>query len=133
MKGKKEELFCLISSEILMYLFLTTQNLEKENLQSAFLDVEITTVESSTSSQDYAEKILAKKLRSSDDSVIQCLDWLPVTSNIAERLFSQTKRVFLQYRKRLLPRHLEMQLFLMINENFWTVETVSKICQRKIQ
>ena len=68
--------------------------------------------------QNYAEEILAKKLRSSDDSVIQCLDWLPVTSNIAERLFSQTKHVFSQYRKRLLPRHLEMQLFLMINESF---------------
>ena len=105
----------------------TLTSLEKEVLQKALLDVEITTVESSTSSQDYAEKILAKKLRSSDDSVIQCLDWLPVTSNIAERLFSQTKHVFSQYRKRLLPRHLEMQLFLMVNDSFWSVETVSKI------
>ena len=111
----------------------TLPSLEKEILQSAFLDVEITTVESSTSSQDYTKKILAKKLRSSDNSVIQCLDWLPVTSNIAERLFSQTKHVFSQYRKGLLPRHPEMQLFLMINEIFWSVETVSKICERKIQ
>ena len=105
----------------------TLTHLEKEVLQSAFFDVEIKTVESSTSFQEYAEDILGKKLRSSDDSVIQCSDWLPVTSNIAERLFSQTKHVFSQYRKRLLPRHLEMQLFLTINESFWSVETVSKI------
>ena len=53
--------------------------------------------------------------------------WLPVASNVAERLFSRAKHVLSQYRMRILPRHLEGQIFLMVNESFWDVELVNKL------
>ena len=63
----------------------------------------------------FAESVLAK--RGKMNSLPQ-LDWVPVTSNIVERLFSRAKYFLSQYRKKLLPRHLENQIFLMCNEVF---------------
>ena len=49
-----------------------------------------------------------------------------MTSNVAERLFSRAKHVLSQYRMRIFPRHLEGQIFLMVNESFWDVELVEQ-------
>ena len=55
------------------------------------------------------------------------MSWVPTTSNLAERLFSQAKHFVYQNRKKMLPMHLECQLFLMIDEHFSDVNLINKL------
>lgn len=47
------------------------------------------------------------------------LKFVPPTSNIVERLFSQAKLYMTPLRKSMEPKHLEMLLFLRCNRNLW--------------
>jgi len=55
------------------------------------------------------------------------IDWIPPTSNLCERLFSRAKLVFSERRQRLLPKNLEIVLFLKLNRNLWTPFTVQEV------
>ena len=90
----------------------------------AFSDV-VTPLSDNDPDSDFADSILAKKSKTAVN--IPDTKWVPVTSNVAERLFSRAKHVLSQYRMRILPRHLKGQIFLMVNESFWDVELVNKL------
>ena len=75
----------------------------------------------------FVEEVLAKKLRKIEAGPFGNLSWIVPTSNRAERLFSNAKYVLNNYRKRLLPSHVESQLFLMVNQPFWDVFTVQRM------
>ena len=59
------------------------------------------------------------------------LDWLPRTSNQCERLFSRAKLTLGHLRQGLSPMHLEAQLFLFLNRNYWDAQLVSRVVNRK--
>lgn len=47
------------------------------------------------------------------------LSFLNPTSNCVERLFSRTRKVWREDRKKMTPRHMEMVMFLTINRELW--------------
>ncbi len=53
------------------------------------------------------------------------------TSNVLERFFSIAKYTFDDLRRSLLPKNLEMQLFLYINREYWSEETVSLLLKKE--
>ena len=55
------------------------------------------------------------------------LEWIPATSVIAERSFSQSGLIYSELRQRLLPYNLECLMFLKHNRNFWDVFTVATL------
>ncbi|KAL0224801.1 hypothetical protein RCL1_002713 [Eukaryota sp. TZLM3-RCL] len=55
------------------------------------------------------------------------LNFIPCTSNYAERLFSRAKKVLGTFRHGLLPSSLEQQLFLLSNRNSLDVDLIEKI------
>ena len=55
------------------------------------------------------------------------LEWIPATSVIAERSFSQSGLIYSELRQRLLPYILECLMFLKHNRNFWDVFTVATL------
>ena len=81
---------------------------------------------------DFASHLLKKrkieKRRSGESRESKYLStkFLLPTSNILERFFSKADYAFSDYRQRLLPQNLEMQLFLNVNSRFWDEKTVSK-------
>ena len=74
----------------------------------------------------FAERVLAKKPKI-DANEFEILDWVPCTSNVAERLFSQVRHIFADYRKSMLPRNIESQFFLAVNRDFWNAQIVAKL------
>ena len=93
-------------------------------IQITISDV-VTPVSDSDPDSDFADSIFEKKIKNCCQHTRY--EMVPVTSNVAERLFSRAKHVLFQYRMRILPRHLEGQIFLMVNESFWDVELVNKL------
>lgn len=59
------------------------------------------------------------------------LSFICPTSNVVERLFSNAKFVFSDLRRSLLPRNLEMFLFLKLNRNLWDLGLVGKVVNKK--
>ena len=55
------------------------------------------------------------------------LEWIPPTSNCAERLFSRVRIVLTDYRGSLSPVNLEPQIFLHANKKYWTIFTKQEI------
>ena len=55
------------------------------------------------------------------------LNFVPPTSNVVERLFSNARLVLTDYRKSLTPYTFECVMFLKINRNFWDLDLVAKI------
>ena len=49
------------------------------------------------------------------------------TSNVVERLFSSAKYLLDDNRKKMLPRNVEICLYLKINRNLWNLETVASV------
>jgi hypothetical protein len=60
-------------------------------------------------------------------SAYQNLSWIPATSNIVERLFSKAKLVYSDKRTRLLPKNLEIILYLTCNKDLWDEDTVNDL------
>ena len=79
----------------------------------------------SSAQVSFADEVLANKKMRYDNNIIN-LEWLPPTSNRAERLFSIVRHVFTVYRKSLHPHHLENQIFLAVNSEFWDATTVAQ-------
>ena len=75
----------------------------------------------------FVEEVYAKKLRNIEAGPFGNLSWIAPTCNRAERLFSIAKYVLNNYRKRLLPCHVESQLFSIVNQLFWDVFTVQRM------
>ena len=74
---------------------------------------------------DFASKIL--KLSSDSKSCYINFNWIPPTSNIAERFFSQAKLFFGPQRQSLSPQNFEAQIFLLLNKAFWDVNLVQRV------
>jgi hypothetical protein len=55
------------------------------------------------------------------------VDWVPVTSNIVERLFSLGRLTLPYLRKAMSPEHVNMLLMLKINRELWSVHTVCRL------
>ena len=68
--------------------------------------------------------VLRRVKRSKVQAVSDYIDlaFVRPTSNICERLFSDSKMALPDNRKRLLPSSLEMQLFLKINRHLWDIQ-----------
>lgn len=47
------------------------------------------------------------------------VDFVKPTSNVVERLFSKTRKVWREDRKKMTPSHMEMVMFLSINRDLW--------------
>ena len=79
--------------------------------------------------EDFAMDIIKKRrLGSTKKEEFMNTNFLLPTSNIIERFFSSATFAFDDHRQRLLPIHLEEQLFLKINNKFWDEKLVSGIC-----
>lgn len=51
------------------------------------------------------------------------------TTNLIERLFSNTRRAYTDYRRNISPTHFESQMFLYCNRDHWTIADVNSIVQ----
>ena len=62
----------------------------------------------------------AKRRRlNTNEQLYHPVSWIPPTSNSVERFFSRCKQVFTDFRQRLTPLNLEMQLYLKMHEDLW--------------
>ena len=86
-------------------------DLRKDNTQDTSVDYETSTLN-------------AKKRKHS-----RAVDWVPGTSNKAERLFSKAGYILTYHRKKIMPMNLEGQIFLHANKTFWNLATVNEIRQ----
>jgi hypothetical protein len=77
----------------------------------------------------FAERAL-KRFRV-QERLYQDISFICPTSNIVERLFSTAKLVFSDLRRSLLPRNLEMLLFLKLNRDLWDLGLVGKVVNKK--
>ena len=73
-----------------------------------------------------SEVISRKKRRVFQSSYRSVLHVIP-TSNMVERLFSIARGVLEDKRKRLLPRNVELILYLRMNWKLWNAETIQDI------
>jgi hypothetical protein len=71
-----------------------------------------------------------KRLKRDPQSKYVNLQWIPPTSNMAERLFSRMKLIFSDKRKMMHPSTMEMIMMLLCNKDCWDVFTVNKIFLR---
>lgn len=77
----------------------------------------------------FAERAL-KRVRLQKRNYVD-VSFICPTSNVVERLFSTAKFVFSDLRRSLLPRNLEMILFLKLNRELWDLGLVSRVVNRK--
>ena len=82
-------------------------------------------VERGDENQSFAQSVLKK-------SKLLCrryqdLDHIPPTSNRAERFFSSAKLIVSDIRKSMLPKNLEMLLFLKFNRKMWDEKLLSEV------
>jgi len=73
-------------------------------------------------SGDFATALLKRQRL---DTKFRSVKFILPTSNIVERFFSLASHSLSDYRERISPQNLEMQLFLSVNKSFWTVEDVN--------
>ena len=74
----------------------------------------------------FAERALTRLRKKYQD-----LSFICPTSDVVERLFSTAKFVFSDLRRSLLPRNLEMQLFLKLSRGLWDLGLVGKVVNEK--
>ena len=67
-----------------------------------------------------------KRLRSGSSMYLSTYHILP-TSNIVERLFSSARYLLDDNRKKMLPRNVEICLYLKVNRSLWDFETVASV------
>ena len=101
--------------------------LEKIALEK--LKIDRTTNPSPLQDLSFAERAL-KRVRV-QDKIYQDVSFICPTSNVVERLFSTAKFVFSDLRRSLLPRNLEILLFLKLNRNLWDLGLVGKVVNKK--
>ena len=67
-----------------------------------------------------------KRLRTGGSMYSSTYHVLP-TSNIVERLFSSARYLLDDNRKKMLPRNVEICLYLKVNRSLWNLETVASV------
>ena len=76
---------------------------------------------------NFAKGLLqAKRLKTGGSGYVS-LQWVPGTSNVCERLFSRAKLNIGYLRHNMSPMHVEAELFLCVNKEYWDAELISKI------
>ena len=100
-----------------------------EKLALEKLKIDRTTNPSPQKDMSFAERAL-KRVRV-QEKIYQNLSFICPTSNVVERLFSTAKFVFSDLRRSLLPRNLEMLLFLKLNRDLWDLGLVGKVVNQK--
>ena len=100
---------------------------EKHALQKLKMD-EVTS-NSPQKELSFAER--AMKVLKESPKNYKSVSFISPTSNAVERLFSTAKFVFSDLRRSLLPRNLEMLLFLKSNRDLWDLELVAKVVNQK--
>ena len=73
------------------------------------------------------QKALKNKRRKVVHGEYSSLNFVPPTSNVVERLFSNARLVLTDYRKSMTPYTFECVMFLKINRGFWNLDTVAKV------
>ena len=105
---------------------------EKRVLSVFKIPVIVSEIEDDSSGEDnfikraMSEVISRKKRRVFQSSYRSVLHVIP-TSNMVERLFSIARGVLEDKRKRLLPRNVELILYLRMNWKLWNAETIQDI------
>ena len=75
----------------------------------------------------FAENILAAKKPRIGAGKNYRVEWIPVTSNVVERLFSRAKLTVGSLRTSLTPLHLEAILFLFVNNKYWDASLIQTL------
>lgn len=73
------------------------------------------------------QKALKNKRRKVSHGEYSSLNFVPPTSNVVERLFSNARLVLTDYRKSMSPYTFECVMFLKINREYWNLDVVAKI------
>ena len=73
------------------------------------------------------QKALKNKRRKVSHAEYSSLTFVPPTSNVVERLFSNARLVLTDYRKSMSPYTFECVMFLKINRHYWDLDLVAKI------
>ena len=94
------------------------------------IDADPVIIENNNEQLSYAELALrdAREQPQTTSNYID-LNFLPTTSNLVERLFSAAKFILTDCRKSMYPVHFEASLFLKVNRELWSVETLNCILQ----
>ena len=89
-------------------------------------DISVISVASTTES--YAERVLKKqKLEQANADSSYEVSFVCPTSNIAERLFSQSGNIATKSRAHMNPTSLEETMFLKYNSSLWNLKTVESV------
>jgi hypothetical protein len=78
-------------------------------------------------SDNFAKELLSVFKRPRLTTTYENVNWIPVTSNVVERLFSLAKLTFTDNRQATLPENIEKTLFLKVNSELWNINTVADI------
>ena len=73
------------------------------------------------------QKALKNKKRKVIFNEYSSLNYVPPTSNVVERLFSNARLILTDNRKSMSPYTLECVMFLKINRDYWDIDLVAKI------
>ena len=94
------------------------------------IDADPVILENNNEQLSYAELALrdAREQPQTTSNYID-LNFLPTTSILVERLFSAAKFVLTDCRKSMYPVHFEASLFLKVNRELWSVETLNCMLQ----
>jgi hypothetical protein len=101
----------------------------QEKIALEKLKLESTANPSPQKELSFAERVL--KRAKVQTRTYMDVSFISPTSNIVERLFSTAKFVFSDLRRSLLPRNLEMILFLKLNRDLWDLGLLSKVVNKK--
>ena len=118
LRGSEKDL--TVAERAYMERFLITE----DNTNTEIADVD------AQGSLNFAQAILEReqKRRKLNQGVAKSeyipLDWIPVTSCEAERLFSLCRKIFTEFRRAMTTKTLEMLIFLKINRELWDMRTV---------
>jgi hypothetical protein len=103
----------------------TLSQLEKQAMR-VFLSEEAGQADIEEEVDSFAESILLANKRRRV-SLYTDTKWVPSTTAGVERLFSLAKQVRTDQRSAMLPKTLEILMYLRLNQSLWNISTVSKI------
>jgi len=90
--------------------------------------------DTNASYENFADEIIAKKRRRITEPISEkyiSLKFIPATIDTIERSFSLSKYVYTDERQKMLPRNLEMVMFLKINRSRWDINMLTEILSKK--
>lgn len=111
-------------------MYLTNIRSRSWKLTQTFLAKPVPTKDSSPPSANNFAIIARNKEQESRQAPVEQYRWLHLvqpTSCAVERLFSRAKLIYAPLRKRLLPRNIEIILYLIMHKHRWSPDTVARI------